>query len=61
MKRFRQFSDETNRVGHILFWLFPYEQDTFRRSRTPGHRATRTGAYVRAYQNVRQVSRAGVR
>jgi hypothetical protein len=27
MKRFQRFPDEASRIGHILFWLFPYEQD----------------------------------
>ncbi len=58
MKRFQQFPDEASRIGHILFWLFPYEQDTFRR-KARAHRATREGAYVRAYQGVRQISRVG--
>jgi len=61
MKRFQQFPNETAKVGQILFWLFPYEQNTFNRRQTRAQRATRGAAYVRAYQGTSQISRAGSR
>ena len=61
MKRFQQSPDEANRLGHILFWLFPYEQETFRRGKTRTRRPNRNLDYVRAYENVRQISRVGAR
>ena len=61
MKRFQQFPNESAKIGQILFWLFPYEQSTFCRRTARARRATRGVAYVRAYQEARQMSRAGVR
>jgi hypothetical protein len=61
MKRFQQFPKESAKVGQILFWLFPYEQNTFNRHLNRAHRATRGAAYVRAYQGTPQLSRAGSR
>jgi hypothetical protein len=61
MKRFQQFPKESAKVGQILFWLFPYEQNTFSRRQTRAHRAARGMAHVRAYQGMPPISRAGVR
>jgi hypothetical protein len=61
MKRFQQFPKESAKVGQILFWLFPYEQNTFNRRQTRAHRAPRGAAYVHAYQGIPQISRAGSR
>jgi hypothetical protein len=61
MKRFQQFPNESAKVGQILFWLFPYEQNTFYRRQTRADRATRGIASVRASQRARQISHAGVR
>jgi hypothetical protein len=61
MKRFQQFPDESAKIGQILFWLFPYEQNTFCRHQNQAHRATRGAAYVRAHPGARQISHAGVR
>ena len=61
MKRFRQLPDETNRVEHILFWLFPYEQGTFRRGRSRANRPVGNSGYVRTYQDSRRASRIGSR
>jgi len=60
MKRFQQFPDEAARIGHILFWLFPYEQDTFRRGGTRVRRPTRGFAQARTSVGVRQIGRAGL-
>ena len=61
MKRFEQIPNESAKVGQILFWLFPYEQNTFYRRRIRSGRVTRGVADVRAYQGERQISRALVR
>jgi hypothetical protein len=61
MKRFQHSPDEANRLGHILFWLFPYEQETFRRGKTRTRRPKRNFGYGRAYGDVRQLSRVGAR
>jgi hypothetical protein len=61
MKRFQQLPNETAKIGQILFWLFPYEQNTFCRRQTGAHRATRGAAFIRASQGARQISRASVR
>ena len=61
MKRLQQFPDESAKVGQILFWLFPYEQNTFCRRQIRPHRAARGVASIRASQEARQISRAGVR
>ncbi|HUI06901.1 MAG TPA: hypothetical protein VL486_07825 [Verrucomicrobiae bacterium] len=60
ISRFQQFPEEANRIGQILFWLFPYEQETFRRRPTRPHRTSRGATNVRVYQDVRQASRVGV-
>lgn len=39
MKHFQRFPDEASRIEHILFWLFPYEQDALCRLRTRADRA----------------------
>jgi hypothetical protein len=57
MKRFQQFPDESAKVGQILFWLFPYEQNTFYRRRTRSNRVTRGAADVRVRQGERQINR----
>ena len=59
MKRFQQFPKESAKVGQILFWLFPYEQNTFGRHQTRANRTTRGAANVRGYQGTPQLSRAG--
>ena len=61
MKRFQQSLNESAKVGQILFWLFPYEQNTFSRRQTRADRATRGVASIRASQGTRQFSRVGVR
>ena len=42
MKRSRRFPDEATRIGHILFWLFPYEQDALGNRKARGNRGTQT-------------------
>ena len=66
MRRPQQFPDETGRVGHILFWLFPNEGDTLGRRRTPTGRAPHTPPrkeqftrVVAVRDRVRSVSKSG--
>jgi hypothetical protein len=60
MKRFQPFPNESAKVGQILFWLFPYEQDTFRRRKSRVQRGgSRSGAQVRGLSSgTRLVGRA---
>jgi hypothetical protein len=59
MKRFQQFPNESAKVGQILFWLFPYEQDTFRRRKNRVQGGSRGAANVRGLgSGTRSISRA---
>ncbi|HUI06108.1 MAG TPA: hypothetical protein VL486_03805 [Verrucomicrobiae bacterium] len=44
MKRSRRAADETSRIGQILFWLFPYEQDVLSSRRARISRGTQAPA-----------------
>jgi hypothetical protein len=61
MKRFQQLPTESAKIGRILFWLFPDDQNMFYRRGTWAHRATLGATSVRGHHGARQFNRAGAR